>query len=65
MVDLSSWAGQTVSFRYRLGTDNIIGKEGWYVDDAVVQGCPDTLPDAIFADGFESGGVEAWAVAVP
>ena len=44
VVDLSAYAGQTVQFRYRLGTDisNIFPVEGWYVDDVAVQSCIST-----------------------
>lgn len=39
VVALDSYAGQRVQFRFRLGTDNSVGQEGWYVDDVVVHGC--------------------------
>ena len=39
IVNLASYAGETVQFRYRLGTDDSLGKEGWYLDDFQVQGC--------------------------
>ncbi len=39
VVDLDELAGQTVQFRFRLGTDNAAGDEGWYIDDVTVQGC--------------------------
>ena len=39
IVDLDSFAGQTVQFRFRLGTDGAAGDEGWYIDDVTVQGC--------------------------
>jgi len=41
VVDLSAYAGQTVQFRYRLGTDfsNIQEVEGWYLDNVRVQSC--------------------------
>lgn len=39
IVDLAAWAGQTVNFRYRLGSDAFVGREGWYIDDVSVQGC--------------------------
>lgn len=38
-VDLGEYAGQTVQFRFRLGTDSTVGREGWYVDDVRVQAC--------------------------
>jgi len=38
VVELDEYAGQTVRFRFRLGTDLSVGREGWYIDDVVVQG---------------------------
>jgi hypothetical protein len=58
MIDLNAWAGQTVRFRWRLGTDSSVGAQGWYVDDIRVQACQtkDVIDDRIFADGFEGDG---------
>jgi hypothetical protein len=39
IVDLSSFAGQTVQWRYRLGSDSSASAAGWYVDDVQVQAC--------------------------
>lgn len=39
VVDLSAYQGQTVQFRFRLGTSDAVGAEGWYIDDVKVQGC--------------------------
>jgi len=39
IVKLDSFAGQTVQFRFRLGTDSAVGAEGWYLDDVTVQSC--------------------------
>ncbi len=39
VVALDGFAGETVQFRFRLGSDNAIGREGWYVDDVLVQAC--------------------------
>ncbi len=33
VVDLDAYAGQTVRFRFRLGTDGSVSREGWYLDD--------------------------------
>ena len=35
-VDLSDYAGQSVSFRFRIGCDASISNTGWYVDDIEV-----------------------------
>ena len=45
VVDLDAYAGQTVRFRFRLGTDVSVSREGWYVDDVVVQSCVPAFPD--------------------
>jgi hypothetical protein len=50
IVDISSYAGQTVQFRFRLGSDNSVSRPGWYIDDVVVQVCS----DLIFKDGFQT-----------
>ncbi|MCK9488927.1 MAG: S8 family serine peptidase [Xanthomonadales bacterium] len=56
LVDLNNHVGQTVQFRWRLGTDSSVNREGWYVDDIKVQGCAASKPhDRYFADGFECG----------
>jgi len=45
VVDLDAYAGQAARFRFRLGTDGSVSREGWYVDDAVVQSCIPAAPD--------------------
>ena len=39
IVDLDAFAGQTVQFRFRVGTDGAAADEGWYLDNVTVQGC--------------------------
>lgn len=40
-LNLLSLAGQTVMFRWRVGTDSSVGSYGWFLDDvSVVSGCP-------------------------
>lgn len=55
MVDLNSYAGQTVRLRFRASTDSSTGlaPHGWYVDDIRVQSCQSAPTDRIFADDFE------------
>ncbi|HWU51367.1 MAG TPA: hypothetical protein VN153_01000, partial [Tahibacter sp.] len=55
VVDLDSYAGQTVRFRFRVSTDSSQGltPHGWYVDDVKVQSCSSAPSDRIFAAGFE------------
>ena len=52
-IDLSAWAGQSVRLRWRLGTDSLYGREGWYVDDIRVRSCRAVDTESIFKDGFE------------
>ncbi len=33
IIDLSSYAGQTISIRWRMASDAFVSGEGWYVDD--------------------------------
>ncbi|MEW5989130.1 MAG: S8 family serine peptidase, partial [Chloroflexota bacterium] len=47
IVDLDAYAGQTVNFRFRLGSDSSVSREGWYVDDVVVQSCVPEEPPII------------------
>ena len=65
VVNLDAYAGETARFRFRIGTDSSVSREGWYVDDVAVQACVliDALP--IFADGFESGDTSAWSLVMP
>jgi|GEM_PF-892364 len=36
VVDLSSYAGQSVQVRWRLGTDASVSDAGWYIDDLLI-----------------------------
>jgi hypothetical protein len=54
LVDLTNYAGQSVQIRFRLGSDESVSHEGWYVDDIGVTSCESGGPaDVIFANGFE------------
>lgn len=44
IVDINPYAGQTVQFRFRVGTDTSVGREGWTIDDVVVQSCQVACP---------------------
>ncbi|PIV35282.1 MAG: hypothetical protein COS34_03330 [Lysobacterales bacterium CG02_land_8_20_14_3_00_62_12] len=52
-LDIDSFAGQSVRFRFRAITDTSVGSvpHGWYVDDVAVVGCG--IPVLLFKDGFE------------
>jgi hypothetical protein len=39
IANLDEFAGQPIQLRFRLGTDDSISYEGWYVDDVAVQSC--------------------------
>ena len=39
VVDLSALAGETVNLRFRLGTDESNGREGWYLDTLSLDAC--------------------------
>ncbi|MEI2693057.1 MAG: hypothetical protein V9H69_26395 [Anaerolineae bacterium] len=45
IADVSAYAGQTVQFRLRIGSDSSVGRPGWDVDDVMVQSC--TAPTAV------------------
>ncbi len=47
VFDLEGYSGQTVSFRFRFGSDNGGGDEGWYVDDLVLEGLESGGPDPV------------------
>jgi len=65
VVDIDAYAGETVQFRFRLGTDNSVNHPGWDIDDVWVQSCVPDASDGIFADGFESGDTSAWSSTTP
>jgi hypothetical protein len=47
VVDLSPYAGQSLLFRFREGTDNSLADVGWHIDDILVTGgtaCPSPTP---------------------
>lgn len=47
IADVSAYAGQTVQFRMRLGTDSSVSRPGWDVDDVTVQSCMPSATPAI------------------
>jgi bacillopeptidase F (M6 metalloprotease family) len=65
VVNLDAYAGETARFRFRLGTDSSVSREGWYVDDLYVQSCEAGAVGLPFDDGFESGDSSAWSATVP
>ena len=61
-VDLAAFAGQSAQVRFRLGTDSLVARDGWWIDDVTVATC--SSPD-IFIDGFEAGDTTAWSASFP
>jgi serine protease AprX len=56
VIDLSAYAGQSVTLRWRLGTDTAVGTapNGWRIDDIAVGGCESVRQGVdVFRDGFE------------
>ena len=53
IADVSSYAGQTVEFRMRLGTDTSVSAPGWDVDDVMVQSCQ--TPTAVTLSSIATG----------
>jgi hypothetical protein len=64
---LSEFDGVTPArFRFRLITNQIGGRDGWYLDDIAVRAAaPQTPETPVFADGFASGTTTQWSSDVP
>jgi len=45
-LDLASLAGKTVTFRWRMGLDDIVSAWGWWVDNIKVYTCEEKIPTA-------------------
>ncbi|MEM7049879.1 MAG: hypothetical protein AAF604_09470 [Acidobacteriota bacterium] len=60
-VNLDDFSGLDVRFRWRLGTDNTAGGDGWWVDDFEVR---DAVGNVLFEDDVE-GATSQWQVAAP
>jgi len=48
VVDLAAYAGENVTFRFRMGSGNAGAAEGWYLDDLRVQSCIQPAPQQLF-----------------
>ncbi|HSM51452.1 MAG TPA: S8 family serine peptidase [Thermoanaerobaculia bacterium] len=65
---LAAYAGQTVRIRWRFSSDPGAEEEGFYLDQVAITGAtvPDPcVPNAMWADGFESGATAPWAGVTP
>ena len=67
IVDIDAYAGQSVQFRFRLGTDSSVSHPGWDVDDVTVQACASTVNSApvAVADVYSTTHALALTVAAP
>lgn len=66
-VDLASLAGQSVRFRFRIGTDTSVGARGWFIDDVRIYTCAAGSPAIVVnpVSGLvttESGGTASFTV---
>jgi Zn-dependent metalloprotease len=59
-LNLSSLAGQTVKFRFRVGSDSSVGSIGWFVDDLAVYSCGGSAGGEFIQNGNFSGGTTNW-----
>jgi choice-of-anchor B domain-containing protein len=63
VASLDAYAGQSVRFRFRMGTNFTVAREGWYLDDVAIQSCvanPNpglTIDDVLVGEDHEEGGV--------
>ncbi|MEM8997579.1 MAG: hypothetical protein AAGF23_22530, partial [Acidobacteriota bacterium] len=64
-VDLADFNGQDVRFRWRLGCDESVSGEGWWVDDVRIFAGTMCSINEIFASGFETGDVSDWSNSFP
>ncbi|MGE0639851.1 MAG: hypothetical protein AB7P46_06180 [Thermoanaerobaculia bacterium] len=60
-VSLFDFAGQSIRFRWRFGSDSSVGGTGWRIDDVAVK---DGDGNVLFSDGMESGSTN-WSVSSP
>ncbi len=58
-LDVSSLAGQSVRFRFRIGTDSYVGDWGWFIDDIRIFACGSEGPSGQISITAPAGG-GAW-----
>ncbi len=54
-ANLSSLAGQSVMFRWRIGTDSSFGDLGWFLDDVRIYSCDAAPPNTTITSGPKAG----------
>jgi hypothetical protein len=64
VIDMENYRGKTVQFRFRLATDYGTSREGWYIDDIAVQGCP-APQDVSLTGNRYSGSLPGHSVTYP
>lgn len=55
IVDLSSYSGQSVQIRFRMGSDVLVGATGWYVDDVDLLINPTFIVNTAIVDSKQGG----------
>ena len=55
-LDLSSLAGQSVRFRFRMATDGSVGYNGWFLDDVRIYACSATANTLSVSKAGTGGG---------
>ncbi len=51
IVNIDEYAGETVTFRFRMATDSASGGDGWDIDHVKIQSCE--FIEEVFENGFE------------
>jgi hypothetical protein len=59
IADLSSYNGQSVLVRFRMGSDVLTGATGWYVDDVDIVSNPTTVTSTAYVTSRFGGDVSA------
>ena len=58
VVDITEYSDSDIFVRYRLSTDSSIGREGWYVDDVVVETCDPAAEHLVAYYPFDGAGTD-------
>lgn len=64
-VDLADFAGQSLYFRWRFGSDGSVAATGWYVDDVRLFHGAACAAGLLFSDDYELGSIERWSSVSP